>query len=123
MFQLFQLFQILSVSVPQFQILFLPSSFKKRISACSNPNQTKKLKEEEEFLSFPFQTIPESLETLDVSEAEKRSFLLGRKTPNLVRVRRAAVSVGFSVIEGEGRRVIVVIVVVFGQGKNARLHE
>lgn len=77
MFQLFQLFQILSVSVPQFQILFLPSSFKKRISACSNPTQTtKKRREKEEFLSFPFQTIPESLETLDVSEAEKRSFFL-----------------------------------------------
>lgn len=81
-FQLFQLFQILSVSVPQFQILFLPF-FKKRISACSNPTQTtKKKKGKEEFLSFPFQTIPESLETLDVSEGEKRSFLLGRKTQN-----------------------------------------
>lgn len=87
------------------------------------PKPRKKRREKEEFLSFPFQTIPESLETLDVSEEEKRSFLLGRKTQNLVRVRRAAVSVSFSVIEGEERRVIVVIVVVFGQGKNARLHE
>lgn len=87
------------------------------------PKPRKKKKGKEGFLSFPFQTIPESLETLDVSEGEKRSFLLGRGTQNLVRVRRAAVSVGFSVIEGEGRRVIVVIVVVFGQGKNARLHE
>lgn len=87
-----------------------------------NPNYQKR-REKEEFLSFPFQTIPESLETLDVSEGEKRSFLLGRKTQNVVRVRRAAVSVSFSVIEGEERRVIVVIVVVFGQGKNARLHE
>lgn len=63
-----------------------------------------KKKGKEEFLSFPFQTIPESLETLDVSEGKKRSFSLGRKTQNLVRVRRAAVSVSFSVIEGVGRR-------------------
>lgn len=55
------------------------------------------------FLSFPFQTVPESLEPLDVSEGKKRSCLLGRKTQNLVRVRRAAVSVSFSVIEGEGK--------------------
>lgn len=75
------------------------------MSACSNPTQTtKKRREKEEFLSFPFQTIPESLENLYVSEGEKRSFLLGRKTQKLVRVRRAAVSVSFSVIEGEGRR-------------------
>lgn len=40
------------------------------------------------FLSFPFWTIPESLETLDVSEGKKSSFLLGRRTRNLVRVRR-----------------------------------
>lgn len=42
MFQLFQLFQILSVSVPQFQILFLPFFFSKKNIGMFQPKPRKK---------------------------------------------------------------------------------
>lgn len=85
MFQLFQPFQIQILS-HSYSSRF--PSLKKNIGMFQPKPNKKKEGKRKKFLSFPFQTVPESLETLDVSEGKKRSFSLGRETQNLVRVRR-----------------------------------
>lgn len=120
MFQLFQLFQILSQSHSS-RFFFFPSLKKEHRHV---PTQTTKKKEGKRRISvIPIPDHSRIFRNSRCLGGGEAFLLLGRKTQNLVRVRRTAVSVSFSVIEGEERRVIVVIVVVFGQGKNARLHE